>query len=498
MKAQRNSSSSNLLGLLLLIVVMLVFSIFIGMGVGAGQLIIVAPFVMLLPAIYLLMRPDLCLIFFAGLTLLVSGSLKYFFGLGQFQWALSALGIALLGYALVSGVFKTSDEKIPFNGFVPLWLIWWAGLFFASAANQLGPLDYLVGIRVYLPVFGVFAYIAYCRPDEKLLKKIILFMFVISSIQWAFCLYQKLQVLPIRIARHYPGSPWDSIVGSFGGEKFGGGESGSLGIYLSVILVMAVALKKYAQIGIIPFFVILLTSFSAMALTESKVIALIVPLGCFLVYRDFVIKEPIKFLVGTLFTTLLMFCLLVAYYFMYWKTDNNMGLFDALYYRIFYSFDPTFQASTTNLGRIGSIIFWWDKHSIIDNSLTFLFGHGLASSVSASSMIGEGIAVRQYRVLLDTTGATKLLWETGVVGLTLFMTTFSLGFFRVRNLKNNQSIPLWHRAALHGTEAAMVLMPLSIFYEVTIVSSLPMQFLAMFLLGYVAYWWRESSGGRRV
>lgn len=498
MKAQRNSSSSNLLGLLLLIVVMLVFSIFIGMGVGAGQLIIVAPFVMLFPAIYLLMRPELCLIFFAGLTLLVSGSLKYFFGLGQFQWALSALGIALLGYALVSGVFKTSAEKIPFNGFVPLWLIWWAGLFFASAANQLGPLDYLVGIRVYLPVFGVFAYIAYCRPDEKLLKKIILFMFVISSIQWAFCLYQKLQVLPIRIARHYPGSPWDSIVGSFGGEKFGGGESGSLGIYLSVILVMAVALKKYAQIGIIPFFVILLTSFSAMALTESKVIALIVPLGCFLVYRDFVIKEPIKFLVGTLFTILLMFCLLVAYYYMYWKTDNNMGLFDALYYRIFYSFDPTFQASTTNLGRIGSIIFWWDKHSIIDNSLTFLFGHGLASSVSASSMIGEGIAVRQYRVLLDTTGATKLLWETGVVGLTLFMTTFSLGFFRARNLKNNQSIPLWHRAALHGTEAAMVLMPLSIFYEVTIVSSLPMQFLAMFLLGYVAYWWRESSGGRRA
>lgn len=498
MNIQRSTSHRNFFGLLLIIVVMLVFSIFIGLGVGTGQLIIVAPFAMLIPAIYLLMRPDLCLIFFAGLTLLVSGSLKYFFGLGQFQWALSALGIALLGYSLIRSLFNTSTKHIPTDGFIPLWFLWWAGLFFASAANELAPLDYLVGIRVYLPVFGVFAYIAYCRPKEQLLKQIILFMLVIASIQWGFCLYQKLVVLPVRIARHYPGSPWDSIVGSFGGDKFGGGESGSLGIYLSIILVIAVALKKYAQINSIPFFIVMMTSLSAMALTESKVIALMVPLGCFIVYRDFVFKEPIKFFSGMIFTACLMFGLLIVYHYMYWQTDNNMGLFDSLYYRLFYSFDPSFQASTTNLGRIGSIIFWWEKHSIIDNSLTFLFGHGFASSVSASSIIGEGVAVKQYRIMLDTTGATKLLWETGLVGLSLFISVFVLGFFRVRNLKNNQSISIWHRAGLQGVEAAMVLMPLSIFYEVTIVSSLPMQFLAMFLLGYVAYWWRETSGGRRV
>lgn len=498
MKAQRNSSNRNLLGLLLIIVVMLVFSLFIGLGVGAGQLIIVAPFVMLIPAIYLLMRPDLCLIFFAGLTLLVSGSLKYFFGLGQFQWVLSALGIALLGYSLVRSFFNTSTEHIPSDGFVPLWFIWWAGLFFASAANELGPLDYLVGIRVYLPVFGVFAYLSYCRPKEQLLKQIILFMLLIASIQWGFCLYQKLLILPVRIARHYPGSPWDSIVGSFGGDKFGGGESGSLGIYLSIIFVLAVSLKKYAQIRTLPFAALMISCFAAMALTESKVIALMIPLGCFFVYRDYVLKQPVKFLVGSIVTGFLMFGLLVAYYYMYWQTDNNLGLFEALYKRLLYSFDPNFQASSTNLGRIGSIEFWWAKHSLIDNPLTFLFGHGLASAVSASSIIGEGSAVHRYGVMLDVTGTTKLLWESGVIGLGLFIMIFFVGFFRVRKLKAHPAIPLWHQAALVGTEAAMVLMPLSIFYEVTVVSSLPMQFLAMFLLGYIAYWWRETSGGRRV
>ncbi|MBK7765541.1 MAG: hypothetical protein IPI44_05200 [Sulfuritalea sp.] len=40
----------------------------------------------------------------------------------------------------------------------------------------------------------------------------------------------------------------------------------------------------------------------------------------------------------------------------------------------------------------------------------------------------------------------------------------------------------------------MLLMPLATIYEVTVVSSPPMQFVAMFMLGYVAYWWRETAG----
>lgn len=491
-------ANGNKLGFLFVSISLLLFSLFVGIGAGAGQLLLIAPFVLLLPTIYLLVRPDLCLIFFAVLSLLVAGSLKYFFGLGQFQWALSALGLVLLAYSIIYLLFNRSAEYVPNDGLVPFWILWWVVLFFSSAANGLSGLDYLVGIRAYLPVFGVFAYVAYCRASERLLKIIFLFLLIISSLQWVFCLYQKLYVMPIRIARNYPGSAWDSIVGSFGGDKFGGGESGSLGIYLSIIFVIAVALRKYSKISLLPFITVLITGLVAMALTESKVIALMIPLGCFIVYRDYVLMRPVKFLGGAIITACLMFGLLVAYYYMYWQSDSNMGLFDALYKRLFYSFDPTFQATTTNLGRIGSIIFWWDTHSLPDNPLTFLFGHGLASAVNFSAIIGQGAAAHQYGVMLDVTGVTKLLWESGIVGLILFLLVFVFGFFRARQLKNNPFIPCWHQAALVGTEAAMVLMPLSIFYEVTVVASLPMQFLAMFLLGYVAYWWRETSGGRRV
>ena len=156
--------------------------------------------------------------------------------------------MALLAYSVVNKLFSRSKTRIPASGIELMLLLWWVGLIFASLANVMPVLDWLVGLRIYLPVFGVFSYIAYCRPSEKLLKRIFLFMFAIASIQWMFCLYQKLKVVPLRIAMHYPGSAWDSIVGSFGGEKFGGGESGSLGVYLAIIFVSMIALNKHGQV----------------------------------------------------------------------------------------------------------------------------------------------------------------------------------------------------------------------------------------------------------
>jgi hypothetical protein len=498
MSARYSEQTGDKFPLIVALLLVPIMAVLVGAAVGAGFYILVAPLVLILPVVYLLLRPDIGVMFFAGLTLLVAGSLKYFFGLGQFQWALSLLGVALLGYSLVRKLSVKTLKRVPPDGISQLMLLWWTCVIFTSMANMEPWLDWLVGLRIYLPVFGIFTYLAYCRPNQKLLKHVIFFMLVIACMQWIFCLYQKLRVVPVRIAGHYSGSPWDSIVGSFGGDKFGGGESGSLGIYLSIIMVLAAALMKYRHIKVFHLLLVLVTALVAMALTESKVIALMIPLGCFLVYRDYVIKRPAKFFAGAVIVGLLLIGLLVVYYYLYWQNGSSLGLVEALYGRFAYSFDPYFKASTTNLGRVGSIIFWWDKHAILDNPLTFLIGHGLASAVSSSSIIGEGIAVQRYGVMLDVTGASKLLWESGSMGLLVFLLIFVFGFFRAKSLKNHPLLPEWHRAAMVGVEAAMVLMPLSLFYEVTVVSSPPMQFMAMFLLGYVAYWWRETEGGRIV
>lgn len=470
-----------------------------GVAIATDMYVVVVPIAAAVPAIYMLMRPAFCLVSFAGLTLILAGTLKFFLGLGQFQWVLSALGAALLVYSLVSSKFSPiRTAPLSASGIDQAIILWWVVLVFSSVSNAVPFFDWLVGLRTYLPVLGVFAYLAYCRPKNILLRQIFIFMLLIASVQWVFCIYQKFWIVPSRIAGGYPGSPWDSIVGSFGGEKYGGGESGSLGVYLSIVIVVAAALKKESELSFFAFFSVVATSFLAMAMIESKVVALMVPVGCYLVYRSYVYKKPARFFLGTMVVAALMAALLISYYFMYWQAETRLGLWDSVVSRLSYSFDPHFQASSVNLGRVKSLVFWWDKHSFLSDPLKLIVGHGLASAVSSSSIIGQGTAVAEFRTMLDVTGASKLLWESGLLGLFVFLAVFAFGFARANRLKSHPLLPPWHRAAMSGVEASMVLMPLSVFYEVTVVSSPPMQFVAMFLLGYVAYWWREVSGARRV
>lgn len=490
-------SGISLAGVMLVLGALLI-AVFAGMAIGLGQYILAAPFALILPAALLLARPDLCLVAMAGLTLLVAGSLRYFAGLGQLQWVVSCLGVALLVIALIRTLFVVQQRRRVPSSISLLFMLWWVSLVFASLVNMLPVLDWFVGIRIFLPFLGVFAYIAYCKPSERLLRNLLLFLIAMATVQWIFCAYQKFFVVPQRIAGNYPGSPWDSVVGSFGGEKFAGGESGSLGVYLVIAMSLAAALRKAQQMSRWVFGSVMIFSLAAVGFSESKVVVLLLPLGALIVYREYVYQRPARFLLGCALVFAAVLALLLGYHFMYWQSGSNLGFVDALVQRLSYSFDPNFRVTSNNLGRIGSLVFWWDKHSMFENPVGLLVGHGLASAVSFSTAIGSGTAVIQYGYLLDTTGATKLLWETGLLGTTAFLAIFVLGWRKAGRLAANELIPAWHRAALRGVEAAMVVMPLAVFYEVTVVSSPPMQFTAMLLLGYVEYWWRETNGDRRV
>lgn len=447
-------------------------------------------------AVLLLMWPGYAIVAMAGLTLAVAGSLQYFAGLGQFQWAISVLGLLLLIVALAKITFGVSSPMRQFDidiGMIAL--LWWAVIAVASLGSMIPMLDWLVGVRIYLPFFGVFAYIAYCRPPERLLKGLIHFVLLIASIQWVFCLYQSTMIVPRRISGGYPGSPWDSVVGSFGGDRFGGGESGSLGVFLAIALTIAAALYKSKMLNGVVYAGITFFGLVAVGLSEAKVVVVLIPLGFLFVYRDYLLRRPVRFLMGGMLVVGSVAALLAVYNFMYWEADTRLGFGDSVIQRLSYTFDPDFRVTINNLGRIGSLHYWWKSHSLVENPLHFLLGHGFASAVSVSGIIGIGTAAKESGFLLDTTGATKLLWESGFIGLLLFQAMFVIAFVRANQLARVESIPPWHRAMLSGVQAAMVLMFLAIFYEVTTVSSPPMQFVNMLLMGYTVYWWRETGGG---
>ena len=472
-------------------------SLLIGASLALGFYPIVAIIFAGFLVALLLMRPNYGVTAMAVLTLMVAGSLQYLWGISQFQWAISSLGILLLIIALLKIAFDAGvvAPKIDI-GVGSILILWWIVISVSSLGNVVSVLDCLVGVRIYLPFAGMFAYVAYCRPPEHLLKNQVIFLLLIASTQWIFCLYQSTMIVPIRIAGGYPGSAWDSVVGSFGGDKFGGGESGSLGVFLAVSLTIAAALFKSGVMKTGTFSCIAICCGLAVGLSEAKVVMVLVPIGLSIVYRNYLLRYPLRFLIGCSVVIIFVVVMLAIYNYTFWQTESGLGFWDSVERRLSYSFDPQFRVANNNLGRIGSLVYWWDSHSVIDNPFSFLLGHGFASAVSFSGVIGMGSAAKASGVLLDTTGATKLLWESGLIGLILFLAMFVTAFFYAYRLARIESIPPWHRAALTGVQSSMVLMFLAVFYEVTAVSSPPMQFVSMLLLGYTVYWWRETGGGK--
>ncbi|GMV54406.1 MAG: hypothetical protein AMXMBFR6_02110 [Betaproteobacteria bacterium] len=479
-------------GVLLPLILGLLLALLLGLVAGSGSLLLALMFGGALVGAFLLARPDAMLWLLLATVLVLSGTVQFFADFHQLQWIASLLGMALLAVGLYQ---QLGSRPLPASPAGPsIGVV--AGLFLlmlavSSAVNAVPPDQLIVGLRAYLPFWGVFAVLAAARLDEHQVRALLLAMLAVAALQWPLALYQKIFVVPERIALNYFGSAFDSVVGTFGGPKFGGGASGSLGVFLALMLVFAGALWHRRQLTTRWFALLFLTIGVAMGLTETKVVFMLVPLGMLWVFRDGLVRRPVAFVLGSAAVLVLLAGVLFSYYKLYWEDSGRGDFWDVIGRRFAYSFDPNFMATADWPGRIAGLLIWNRHHELASEPFTTLLGHGAAAATTFSTFMGPSAASRRYGLGLDVTGATKLLWDSGALGFLLFLALFGTGFVIAGRLLRDARIPDWHRAALNGAQTAMPLLALALFYEVTSVSSPPVQFLAMFLLGYIAYWQRR-------
>lgn len=442
---------------------------------------------------------SLSVYFLVLLTLVVSGLANSFFGVSQVQWGASLLGMWLFLLSLLKASFSSRERGQRSSDFIYiLFFIFAFVCLLSSVVSYSGFGQALVGARTYLPYWGIFLVFSTGVADAAISRRVILILISVAAIQWIFCLYQKLYVVPARMSMHVLGSAWDSIVGTFSGSIVGGGESGSLGVFLVVILLFSLTLRASNFLTKLQFSMLLLSLLCALALTETKVVFVLIPIALAAAYPENIYKNPFKYIFSTALVVLVLWVLAYSYYYFFWAQEVDLGFVETLSNRMAYSFDPNFSPSANYYGRFSALIRWAQVNSLSDNPFYFALGHGIASSVGASSILGAGSAAKMYGLGLDATGASKLLWETGAFGFVLFISIFCISYFRVLKLKSDLRIPLWHRAALRSAGAAMPIIVIGIFYEVTAVSSPPMQLTAFFLVGYVSYWHRFLNSKSKV
>lgn len=420
------------------------------------------------------------------LVLVVSGSVQYFTDISQLQWVASGIGVCLLVSGLLRGARASNNGPARITGIDACLLIFTTTATVSTVMGDGGAAHLAAGLRTYVPFLGLYVYVRFGGVEGSTLRSTIWFLFWVAVLQWPVELYQALVVVPQRAAAAYFGSAWDSVVGTFGGPKFGGGASGSLAVFMvfAMALVLAMWRTQVLSRGIAAC--AMTAIFIGIALAETKVVFVLIPVAMAVLFSDEMKRRPMRFILGAMLTAGLLSLLLYFYFMFFWESETKGDVYDALVRRFAYSFDPTFMPASTWPGRMTGLAIWVREQDFLGDAYHWLVGYGVAAATSVSTIAGPGVAAQRFGLGTDVTGATKLLWEVGALGCLAYLLPLWLAFLSFsRALRSSTLDPLTH-AFTQALRASTPVLLLAVLYEVTIVSSPPLQLLALLMYGIAA------------
>lgn len=417
------------------------------------------------------------------LVLVISGSVQYFADISQLQWVASGIGICLLISGFLRGASASNKGPGRITGIDASLLLFTATALVSTAFGEGGAAHLAAGLRNYLPFLGLYVYVRFGGIDGANLRRTAWFLFWVAVLQWPVELYQALVVVNERVSANYFGSAWDSVVGTFGGPKFGGGASGSLAIYLVFAMALTLAMWRNSVLLAPRAVIALLAILLGIGLAETKVVFVLIPVTLGLLYSDEMRRRPSRFVFGAVLTVGLLAVLLYVYFIFFWQSQTKGSVIDAILRRFSYSFDPNFMPAYNWPGRTTGLVIWFKAQDFLGDSYHWLIGYGVAAATSMSTIAGPGVAALKFGLGTDVTGATKLLWEVGVIGFIAYLVPIVLSFKAFTwALSRNDYDPLI-RALFEAMRAIALVLLLAVLYEVTIVSSPPLQLLALMLCG---------------
>lgn len=461
-----------------------VLALFSGLILPVGGIVPLVALWALPAAIVIVFFPRFFYWAMLALVLLISGTVQYFTDHGQLQWVASGIGICLLVSGFLQGAGAKSDGTGRLTGVDAAMIIFATTATVSTVFGEGGAPHVAAGLRNYLPFLGLYVYLRLGGMSADTLRRTVWFLLFVALVQFPIEVYQAVVVVPQRVAANSFGSAFDSIVGSFGGPKFGGGASGSLAIYLVFAMVLALAMYRNRLLSGWQVTGSLFAIMIGIGLAETKVVFVMIPLALAVLYSNEVFERPIRFLIGALFALGAMALLLYVYFVFFWAAENRGDVWLVIVRRFSYSFDPTFMPANNWPGRMTGLAIWWRNQDFGGDIYHWLVGYGMAASTSMSTIAGPGVAALKFGLGTDVTGATKLLWEMGVVGLLAYMAPLFMAFVTFGRVQHEGDALL--RSFVQALRATTLVLALAVLYEVTIVSSPPMQLIAMILYAVAA------------
>jgi hypothetical protein len=440
------------------------------------------------------MRQELLLGVYTIFVLLVVGTVGYFSQVEVVFWVPYLIGgLLLLKFLTLAIGSRRGDIDLPP---VVLWLLlfWFVGLT-SGVINGLDLGNWVVAIKDYLMAWGALFILAITVRQPKTYFQLWKLVLLVAVLQVPLCLYQYIVVGGRLVSEGRNG--WDAVSGTMGGSE-SGGASAAVGFLCVTAIVVALSLWRRTQLKGFAVSVVVAAGLFCLALTEVKAaLYVFLPLGMMLLYRRWLLSQPVRF-IGVMFTAALVIGLLMTAHdrLHYQRAASVTGLELTPMESLNRAFSLEVRAEqtgmrTSDLGRTALLLFWVEtrkRHSWQET----LFGHGPAATKVGRFAVGE--VVRKYPEYgLQKTAISVLLWSFGLVGAFVFAAMLTAGAWYSWLMASKPGIPPEQAALLEAGGVVLLLFCISLFYSRLVLELPPMSLLAMLCMGQATYWWRVGK-----
>ncbi len=360
-------------------------------------------------------------------TLVFCGLVQYFTGIGGVLW----LPFFMVCLMLLMVPMQTRYSRFWLDSKERIVLVLFLSLFAMctiSTVLQSGITVTIVGMKNELAVALIMLclLLGFCRESQ--IYRVTKAFYWMFYLQFPVIIFQVLVMVPRRVAIKGEYEKWDSVVGTFGGDPLGGGNTAAMGLFCLLIMLMKLSEYKYGLATKLNTALHIMGAFALCILGEVKFVILLSPMLLAFVwfapsYQKGMKRLDLKtalMIVGGLFglITIAIFVLSASYASAF-EGDMDKSALDIFVDSLSYIFDPNYIMESGELGRM-TTIFFWTEHSDLYGLPSKLFGYGLNATNHGSS-VAPGFLNIILNVLLDSTALSMILWEMGLIGFFLYL-----------------------------------------------------------------------------
>ncbi|WP_034411855.1 hypothetical protein [Derxia gummosa] len=432
-------------------------------------------------------------------SVFISGVLHYFTPLGNNAYWMAVGLAAVLAVRIPIDLLsrrRAGDEVVQVRGggslrtastFVLAIALGFPLTVIVSTLANHNPIDQtLLGVKAYFGYWPLMYVMALGLTSEKFIAWAWKVLFWAAVVQVPFVAFQRIFIMPQRLQG---ASEFDSIVGTMGGDPFGGGSNATLVLYCLVTFYLGL---NYLRVGLRRPLIVAVMSVIALACIfagEVKAVIAFLPIGLTATYWDALRKKPIRFVYMIFIAGGFAMLVTVAYQVMYWSKNQELtgaSQDENIVKSLTYAFDSNQVSVTTGELSRAAVISLWNEDVSGDLPKRWL-GYGMFSSRSSTTFAMGEVAAKYYPLNLNWTTAAALLWDFGLLGLSTFFALQIATIFLILKISRHPALPPEARAQVHVAFAVLLIGLPFHFYQNYVYLHPPTQWLYYFCIGYVIH-----------